>query len=225
MPGVKDKGTWVIRRGATLVGVMVFLISPSFAGEVRGRVVSTKGEGVAQAVVFVQELPAGLAPKSVARSAIMDQVHKQYVPHVLPIVVGTEVHFPNHDQIHHHVYSFSRNRSFEIPLYKDDTPPPVRFDKIGVVKVGCNIHDWMSGVILVIPTPYYATTDEAGGFVLQSLPAGTYSLACWHELGWAKAGDTVQKVLVDGNTPKVTFTLPLKPARPRLPVYGVRGYR
>ena len=50
----------------------------------------------------------------------MDQVNKEFVPHVLPVAVGTEVSFPNHDQIHHHVYSFSRTKTFEIPLYKGE---------------------------------------------------------------------------------------------------------
>ena len=77
-----------------LVGVILLLVSPSFAGEVKGRVVNGKGEGVAQAVVFVSELPPGVVPNSQPRSAIMDQIHKQYVPHILPVVVGTEVHFP-----------------------------------------------------------------------------------------------------------------------------------
>jgi hypothetical protein len=65
---------------------------------------------------------------------------------VLPIAVGTEVRFPNHDQIHHHVYSFSRVKSFDLPLWKGEEAPPVLFDAPGVVKVGCNIHDWMMGV-------------------------------------------------------------------------------
>ena len=111
--------------------------------------------------VFVDRArrPALRAPAD-ARTAVMDQVNKEFVPHVLPVAVGTEVSFPNHDQIHHHVYSFSRTKTFEIPLYKGEAAPPVRFDQVGAVKLGCNIHDWMSGVILVVPTPYFAMTDE-----------------------------------------------------------------
>ncbi len=113
-------------------------------------------------MVFVQTLPAGVPVPAGTKPAVMDQIHQEFVPVLLPIAVGTDVRFPNHDQIHHHVYSFSRTRSFELPLYKGEEAQPVRFDKEGVVKVGCNIHDWMSGIILVLPTPYFATTDEAG---------------------------------------------------------------
>ena len=97
-------------------------------------------------MVFVDTLPPGVtAPSPTERTAAMDQVHKQFVPHVLPVVVGTAVTFPNHDQIHHHVYSFSRAKTFEMPLYKGENAPPVAFDQPGAVKIGCNIHDWMDG--------------------------------------------------------------------------------
>lgn len=203
----------------TLVGVV-----STGAAELSGRVVGNKGEGIAQAVVFVQDLPVGSTVPIDARSAVMDQVHKEFVPSLLPVVVGTKVYFPNHDQSHHHVYSFSRTKNFELPLYKGEDMPPVLFDKVGVVKVGCNIHDWMSGIILVLPTPYYAVTDESGRFVLRDLPPGTYSLVCWHELSQSTVEDTAQQVQVDGTAVEVTFRLSLKAVRSRLPLHGARGY-
>jgi plastocyanin len=202
----------------------LLLVAPASAAELTGRVVGQNGEGIPQAVVFVQAFPTGISLPPDKRLAVMDQVNKTFVPGVLPIVVGTEVHFPNHDQIHHHVYSFSRTKNFELPLYKGEEASPVLFDKIGAVKIGCNIHDWMSGVILVLPTPYFATTDETGRFVLSELPPGTYSLACWHELSQAKVEETVQQVQVDGNATAVTFTLSLTAPRPRSSIYGGRGY-
>ncbi|MGH7960531.1 MAG: methylamine utilization protein [Candidatus Binatia bacterium] len=187
--------------------------------------VGEKGEGIAQAVVFVHALPTAAALQSGPRSAAMDQVHRAFVPSLLPVVVGTEVRFPNYDQIHHHVYSFSEAKNFELPLYKGEDAPPVLFDKVGVVKVGCNIHDWMSGTILVLPTPYSAVTDESGRFVLRDLPHGIYPLAAWHELSRVKVEDTLQQVQVSESAQVVTFTLPLKPGRSRSPVHGTRGYR
>lgn len=209
-----------------LLGLVVtsLFIAAASAAEITGRVVGQHGEGIAQAVVFVQALPAGVALPSSARSAAMDQTHKEFVPALLPIAVGTEVRFPNRDQIHHHVYSFSRTKSFELPLYKGEEAPPVLFDKAGVVKVGCNIHDWMSGIILVLPTPYYAQTDEAGRFILRDVPPGTYALACWHEQSQTKVEETAQQVQVGGNVPEVMFTLSLTPARSRPPTHGGRGY-
>jgi len=111
----------------------------------------------------------------------MDQINKEFVPSVLPVMVGTPVSFPNRDNIRHHVYSFSRVKSFDLPLSKDEEAPPVLFDAPGVVKVGCNIHDWMMGVILIVPTPWFVTTDDGGAFVLRDVPAGDVTVTAWHE--------------------------------------------
>jgi plastocyanin len=202
------------------------LIAPSAsAATITGRVVGTDGQGIAHAVVFIQALPAGVQQPTPTQPAVMDQLHKTFVPAVLPVMVGSAVHFPNHDQIHHHVYSFSRTKSFELPLYKGEEAPPVLFDKAGVVKIGCNIHDWMAAVILVVPTPFYAVTNEAGEFTVSGLPSGTLPLAAWHELSQTKVEETIQRIGVEQDMVGVTFSLALAPARPRLPVQGVRGSR
>jgi plastocyanin len=214
---------FVIRWLLLLVAVVTS--RPATGAEITGRVVGAHGESIAQAVVFVQTLPVEMNAPPGKRSAVMDQIHKEFVPPVLPIAVGTEVRFPNHDQIHHHVYSFSRTKSFELPLYKGEDAPPVLFDKTGVVKVGCNIHDWMSGIILVLPTPHYALTDETGKFSLRDLPPGAYALACWHELSQVKVEETVQQVQVDKNTAEATFSLSLAAPRSRPSVFGARGYQ
>jgi plastocyanin len=213
--------------GALFLGALcvVPLFLPSaFAGEVTGRVVATNGQGISQAVVFVPALPNGGRMQAAPSSTEIDQIHKEFVPALLPVVVGTEVRFPNRDQIQHHVYSFSRAKNFELPLYKGEDAPPVLFDKVGVVKIGCNIHDWMSAIILVLPTPYFAVTDEAGNFTLSDLPAGAYALAAWHELSQSKPEETTQQIQVGGSPTAVTFTLPLSAPRPRPANRGERGY-
>lgn len=184
-------------------------------GEISGHVVEQTGVGVARAVVFVLELPAGMLPAKSTDPVAMDQIHREFVPRLLPIAVGTEVRFPNRDQIHHHVYSFSRTKSFELPLYKGEEAPPVLFDKPGVVKIGCNIHDWMSAIIFVAPTPYFTLSDESGAFSLANLPPGFYLLAAWHELSQVKVEETVQQVQVSEQPVAVTFSFSLAEPRSR----------
>ena len=203
-----------------LAPVTLAMGSPS----ITGRVIGADGKGIADAVVFVQSPTDGQKmPNGVVPQATMDQIEKTFVPGLLPIVVGTTVRFPNHDQIHHHVYSFSRTKTFELPLYKGTDAAPVLFDKVGVVKVGCNIHDWMSGIILVLPTPYFARTDAEGRFTLADLPHGQYSLVAWHELSKSKPEDTAQSLNVaNGAAVEANFTLALGPARARPAVRGSR---
>ena len=208
------------------VGVAIALgagAPTSEAGEISGRVSDPGGTGISDAVVFIETMPDGAA--NVGKpTAVMDQVQKEFVPHLLPVVVGTEVSFPNHDQIHHHVYSFSRTKTFEIPLYKGEETAPVLFDKVGAVKVGCNIHDWMSGVILVVPTNYFAVTAADGSFTIVAVPPGTYTLTVWHEGAKTKAEETAKTVQVGDGTSEALFTLEVTPPPARAPVRGLRGY-
>jgi plastocyanin len=170
------------------------------ARTVSGQVVGQDGKPIANAVVFVQE-PAAVSPAA-ASPAIMDQFNKTFVPEMLPIAVGTQVRFPNRDQIRHHVYSFSRPKRFELPLYKGEDAPPVLFDKPGVVKIGCNIHDWMSAIILVLPNGRFAVTKEDGTR--------------------EKTEDVAQRVAVLDHDPQLTFKLSLAPARSRPATRGAR---
>jgi plastocyanin len=194
------------------------------ARDVAGRVVDTAGAPLADAVVFVSSAIA--EPAVTARPpATMDQVHKQYVPHVLPIAVGTEVRFPNYDQIHHHVYSFSKAKTFEIPLYKGGPPPALRFDEPGAVVLGCNIHDWMSGVILVLPTTHFAKTDEGGSFVLRDLPEESLEISVWHERSRADPSHSARLVTPSAEASPLTIELAVEAPRQRPAWRGTRTLR
>lgn len=207
---------------ALLVSMLVAAVAPAaVARTVSGQVLGQDGKPVAQAVVFVQE-PAALPPAASAAPAIMDQFNKTFVPEMLPIAVGTQVRFPNRDQIRHHVYSFSRPKRFELPLYKGEDAPPVLFDKPGVVKIGCNIHDWMSAVILVLPNDRFAVTKEDGSFSLPGLDAGTYTITAWHAQSRDKTEDLAQRVEVGASDPQLTFKLSLAPVRARPATRGAR---
>ena len=204
----------------TVLG-MATLASNAGARTVSGQVLGQDGKPIANAVVFVQE-PASLPPAATASPAIMDQFNKTFVPEMLPIAVGTQVRFPNRDQIRHHVYSFSRPKRFELPLYKGEDAPPVLFDKPGVVKIGCNIHDWMSAIILVLPNARFAVTKEDGTFSLTDLGSGNYTITAWHAQAREKTEDVAQRVAVLDHDPQLTFKLSLAPARSRPATRGAR---
>lgn len=113
--------------------------------------------------------------------AVMNQINKQFVPHVLVVKAGTDISFPNADNLFHHVYSFSPAKQFELKLYKEFNAEPLRFDSAGVVDIGCNIHDWMLGYIVVSDSPFFGKTD-ASGMVSVQLPKGEYRVRFWHPL-------------------------------------------
>ena len=136
-----------------------------------------KAAPLADAVVYAS--PEGREAPSGAKTAVIDQKNKTFVPHVLPVQAGTAVKFPNSDDIQHQVYSFSPAKTFNLPLYKGTPANPIVFDTPGVVTLGCNIHDTMSAYVVVVDTPYFEKT-EAGGRVELRVPAGKYVVHVWH---------------------------------------------
>jgi plastocyanin len=116
---------------------------------------------------------------SSATPVVIDQRDKVFVPAVTVIQTGTEVNFPNSDAVSHHVYSFAQPNAFELPLYKGTRRPQVRFEKAGVVTLGCNIHDNMIGWIVVVDTPYFVKADAQGTAKLDQVAEGQYELFVW----------------------------------------------
>jgi len=159
---------------------------------------------------------------------VVDQIDKEFVPYVKPVRAGSYVQFPNKDNIRHHVYSFSPAKSFELPLYKGTPSQPVLFDKPGVVKLGCNIHDWMIGYVYVTDSPYFGKTASDGRIELDALPAGRYRVRVWHPRMEGTEEATLLRVDLEESAPTVVeWTLKLNPEyRPqRTPVPGDSGYR
>jgi plastocyanin len=117
-----------------------------------------------------------------ARPTSVLQRGAMFEPHVLPVMLGTKVEWPNHDDIYHNVFSFSEGNAFDLGLYKkEDAMKSVTFTNAGRVDVFCSIHSRMSCIVLVLQNPFFATTDKKGKYQIQNVPAGTYKLKAWHE--------------------------------------------
>ncbi len=152
------------------------------AGTLTGKVTTAVEDAkIKDAVVWTE--PIGPMPTfpPPTQPAKMAQVNLAFTPRVLPVLVGTTVDFPNRDKVYHSIFSFSRRQRFEIGLYKPGMNRSVTFDKIGPVKLFCNIHDQMFGSILVLPTPYFSLTTADGVFTIPDILAGDYTVQVWHE--------------------------------------------
>lgn len=145
-------------------------------------ITDSEGEPISEAVVEILVPESIFAEFNVISSAQVDQVDKEFVPTVSTVVVGSEVSFPNSDEILHHVYSFSPVKSFNIPLYGqgDNDDFAETFDQVGVVEIGCNIHDWMLAYIYVGETNLMAISDTTGQANIDSIPSGEYEVKIWH---------------------------------------------
>jgi len=182
------------------------------AASVEAAVSDAAGKPVADAVVYALPLSARSEPRS-TRSAAIEQVEREFVPYVSVVETGTTVSFPNRDPIMHHVYSFSPAKSFEIKLYTGQSPRSILFDKPGVITLGCNIHDWMIGYILVVATPHFAKTDARGIARIRDIPAGVYELHAWHPRERASA--PMQPVTLDNaSSVRAAFVVDSVPRKP-----------
>lgn len=112
----------------------------------------------------------------------VDQVEKEFIDNVTVVNVGSRVFFPNSDDILHHVYSFSPAKVFELPLYGNGRSVDFSqiFDQVGIVELGCNIHDWMLGYIYVAETTLVVKTDANGQALIEGVPEGVLSVSIWH---------------------------------------------
>jgi plastocyanin len=171
----------------------LLLAAPAVAGDITVRVTDAAGKPVDDAVVMIDA--PGAAPR--AGSFKITQKNMQFVPHVLVVPVGSTIEFGNLDPFRHHVYSFSPARKFELKLFGQGETRPVRFDKVGVVAIGCNIHDSMQAFVQVVETRFAARTGANGQVVLRGVPAGNHSMRVWHPL--LRAPGNQMTMTVSGN--------------------------
>jgi plastocyanin len=196
---------------------MAALILPpagGYAGTLNMHVTTAEGTPLPGAVVTA--VPVGQTSAITAKAgtkAVMLQEHKQFVPFVLPVQIGTTVAFPNRDPFRHQVYSFSPAKTFELKLYGSSDVSTVVFDKEGAVALGCNIHDNMLAYIYVVGTPYFSATEAGGEGKISQLPAGAYTVKVWHPNQQPGEGDAGTIKVGASDTVEATVKIALKRGR------------
>lgn len=198
-------GSWSARAEAAIEGVVALgpAVQP-IPANARYQV-KTSGPVAAPeptpAVVYLEgKFAEGAPPPPIVR---VEQRRFQFLPGVLAVQKGTRVEFPNGDEDYHNVFSFSKPKRFDLGRYrKDENPPAQTFDRVGVVKLYCEIHEHMRGAIVVVDSPHFQKTDANGKFRLEKLPAGKFTLKVWRD-----DKPTLEKVveLKDGETLRVEF--------------------
>jgi plastocyanin len=181
--------------GAALCAVATL----AHAADVTGHVLLPRRSAARNAVVYLE----GETRSAPLAHAVMDQRDKTFIPHVLPVTVGSTVYFPNNDSVLHNVFAEFEAARFDLGQYPHGVTLQRRMPKVGVVALLCNIHPDMSAYIVVVDTPYYATTGSDGSFKIPRVPPGTYTLKVWHESG---AAFTDRITVTDHDAP-MTLTL------------------
>ena len=138
-----------------------------------------KHEDFSGVVVWLEPMD-GTQPKP-SKHVRMIQKDKRFDPHVLAVDVGTTVEFPNLDPIFHNAFSSFDGQIFDLALYPPGTSRSIHFKHPGVVRIFCNIHPSMSALVVVLDSPFFATTGKDGHFAIPDVPDGQYRLHVLHE--------------------------------------------
>lgn len=212
-----------VTRRALLVTVAL-ASSSLMAAPFRVTVADPRGAPVVDAVVSMRPLSASAKAGTRAtlpvspQPVVIQQVDREFVPRVVVVPVGARVSLPNNDAVPHSVYSFSPAKQFEFDVYVGSAPQVLTLDKAGIITLGCNIHDWMVGYIVVTDAPLAMQTDAQGSALLANVADGDYELRVWHPQQRAtdyvvqiSPGDLsrAHAVVMDVAPPRVRYKPPL----------------
>jgi plastocyanin len=150
----------------------------------KGQSKSAAGGGDADVVVWLKALDAPARDaEPAAKHQKLIQSHKTFEPHLLVVQVGSVVDFPNRDPFFHNVFSLFEGKRFDLGLYEAGATNSVRFDRVGVSFLFCNIHPEMSAVVVSVDTPYFGVSDASGKVNIANVPDGRYEVHYWSERG------------------------------------------
>jgi plastocyanin len=210
-----------------LLALLIALAAPwgaarAATGPFRVDVVDSKGVPVADAVVTLQPVKSAQSSANTAvrprlqvpaNPVVIAQVGREFVPRVTVLPVGSRVSFPNNDVVPHSVYSFSPTKQFEFEAYVGASPQVLALDKVGLITLGCNIHDWMAAYIVVVDTAHALATDARGVALLPAVADGDYELRVWHPQ--QRGNDAVLSITASEQTRSQAVTMDVAPPRVR----------
>jgi plastocyanin len=168
-------------RGQVTIKRPVPVARPRADEVMAGMAMPPEGAVRGQAVVYFENAPETVEAPADAPHARMDQKDEAFVPHLLAIIAGTIVDFPNLDPVYHNVFSLSPTRRFDLGRYAVGHSKAIRFEHPGIVRVFCDIHSHMSAFILVFDHRFFAVTDDDGRYHIDRVPPGTYKVTAWYE--------------------------------------------
>jgi hemoglobin len=145
---------------------------------------------------------SGKYAKRTAKHRVVEQRNKKFSPRLLAIPPGSTVAFPNFDDFYHNVFSSSPTQPFDIGMYKNGQSREMKFEKTGLVRLGCNVHASMASFIFVIDAPAYVPVDGSKEFNFRSLEPGKYKARVWSE----KSAEPIeQEIKIKDGVNMITF--------------------
>ncbi|MGH9441029.1 MAG: carboxypeptidase regulatory-like domain-containing protein [Thermoanaerobaculia bacterium] len=168
-----------------------------------------KSGGLANVEVYIKDISKGKAKPT--SPITLTNEHCMFRPRVQGACVGQQLKVVSDDPILHNTHP--QIAATNATLYNVALPfkgfsvvkplPP----QATILRVKCDVHEWMRSWILEFDHPYFATTDAEGKFEIDDVPPGTYALVAWHEAAGEK---TTPVTVVAGKTATLDFHLTAK---------------
>ncbi|MHC4392500.1 MAG: carboxypeptidase regulatory-like domain-containing protein [Planctomycetota bacterium] len=131
--------------------------------------------------------------KAPSAKPTLDQKGCIYTPHVLTMTAGQKLQILNSDETSHNVNSLAtKNPKFNELMSEGSDPLIKKLSKEETFQLKCDVHPWMGSWVGVFPHTFHAVTDAKGGFTLNGIPEGEWTVKVWHET----FGELSQKVKV-----------------------------
>ena len=184
-----------------LIAVVMGITLAASAGTISGQVSGVAGPSV----VYVDAISGKTFPPP-TQHPVVDQRGLVFQPHLTAVQVGTTVDFLNSDSVAHNVFwtSIGGNKKLahNLGTWPKGERKSFKFDTPGAVPILCNVHPEMTAYLVVVPTPYFAISDQTGNYKIENVPDGSYTATAWHE----GSKNQSKPVAVSGDA-KADFTL------------------
>ena len=182
------------------------LTLPILAGELVVTVLNIDKHPIKDIVVTVTPQDSNKSRGKLSAIEIK-QKDKAFLPYINVIQQGQKVIFSNMDDITHHIFSASREQRFSFKLHAGKQRDHIKFTKPGQIPMGCNIHDWMSGYLLVVDTPYFSKTDANGIVRFKLEEIGQATIKIMHPQLTETKSNTTKNISLDGRSQHVSIEL------------------
>ena len=136
--------------------------------------------GLANVVVWLKPKAPNQVIAQPLPKLYWDRVDVRYVPHVQVATPGTEIVLRNKESPCKGFSLSGLHNKFSVMVHEGQEYP-VKVKRAEICSVGCLVRPYANGHLVVVDTPYFALTDNAGGFEIRNVREGEYRVFAYHE--------------------------------------------
>jgi hypothetical protein len=174
-----------------------------------------KDNGLANVFVYISKGLEGKKFTAPTDAVELDQVGCNYNPYVFGVMVGQKVLIKNSDPLMHNIHALPKvdgNTEFN---FAEPTQGDVNDSKWAesikapevMLKLKCDVHQWMFAYAGVQAHPFFAVTDADGNFKIANVPAGSYTLTAYHLKAHGSKPGATQEITVADSPVTANFTV------------------